>query len=96
MASEKECMSHADECVRLAGLTDDLTVRDQLRDLAQDWIFAAQQGHRRSDDARVVPLQRTKTTTTTRVELNHQTKPSPPQATTYRGEGSRFSGGGPK
>ena len=56
MASEKECMSHADECVRLAGLTDDLTVRDQLRDLAQNWIFAAQQGHCRSDDARVVPF----------------------------------------
>jgi hypothetical protein len=56
MASEKECMSHADECVRLAGLTDDLTVRDQLLDLARDWIFAAQQEPRRSDDARVVPL----------------------------------------
>jgi hypothetical protein len=56
MASEKECMSHAGECVRLAGLTDDLTVRDQLLDLARDWIFAAQQGYRRSDDARVVPL----------------------------------------
>ena len=56
MASEKECMSHAGECVRLAGLTDDLTVRDQLLDLVRDWIFAAQQGYRRSDDARVVPL----------------------------------------
>jgi hypothetical protein len=34
-------MRHAGECVRLAGLTDDLTVRDQLLDLALDWIFAA-------------------------------------------------------
>jgi hypothetical protein len=42
--------------VRLAGLTDDLTVRDQLLDLARDWISAAQQGHRHSDDARVVPF----------------------------------------
>jgi len=58
LASEKECMSHAGECVRLAGLTDDLTVRDQLLDLARDWIFAAQQGHRRSDDAREVPLRK--------------------------------------
>jgi hypothetical protein len=56
MASEKECTSHAAECVRLAGLTDDLTVRDQLLDLAQEWMLAAQQGRRRSDDARVVPL----------------------------------------
>jgi hypothetical protein len=30
MASEKECMDHASECVRLAGLTDDIAVRDQL------------------------------------------------------------------
>ena len=51
-------MSHAGECVRLARLTDDLTVRDQLLDLARDWIFAAQQGHRRSDDAREVPLRK--------------------------------------
>jgi hypothetical protein len=33
MPSDKECTSHADECVRLAGLTDDLIVRDQLLDL---------------------------------------------------------------
>ena len=49
-------MSHAAECVRLAGLTDDLTVRDQLLDLAQEWMLATQQGRRRSDDARMVPL----------------------------------------
>ena len=69
-------MRHAGECVRLAGLTDDLTVRDQLLDLALDWIFAAQQGYRRSNDARVVPIaQEPRTTTTTRDELNQQTKP---------------------
>ena len=56
MASEKECTSHAAECVRLAGLTDDLTVRDHLLDLAQEWMLAAQQGRPRSDDARVVSL----------------------------------------
>jgi hypothetical protein len=49
-------MCHASECVRLAGLTDDLTVRDQLLALAKDWIFAAQHERDRSDDARVVPF----------------------------------------
>ena len=37
----KKCMSHVDECVRLAGLTDDLIVRDQLLDVAQEWMLAA-------------------------------------------------------
>jgi len=57
LASDKECMCHASECVRLAGLTDDRTVRDQLLDLAQAWIVAAQY-ESRSDDARVVALHR--------------------------------------
>jgi hypothetical protein len=52
----KKCMSHADECVRLAGLTDDLIVRDQLLDLAQEWMFAAWRARRPSDDTRVVSL----------------------------------------
>jgi len=34
-------MAHARECVRLAGLTDDQEVRDQLIALARDWIVAA-------------------------------------------------------
>jgi hypothetical protein len=54
----KKCMSHADQCVRLAGLTDDLIVRDQLLDLAQDWMLAARRARRSSDDAHVVPLHR--------------------------------------
>jgi hypothetical protein len=33
MASHEERMSYADECVRLAGLTGDLTVRDQIKGL---------------------------------------------------------------
>ena len=52
----KKCMSHADECVRLAGLTDDLIVRDQLLDFAQAWMLAAGRARRRSDDTRVVSL----------------------------------------
>jgi hypothetical protein len=55
MASSKECMSHARECVRLARLTDNRTVRDQLLDIAQRWTAAAQ-SERRSDHARLVPL----------------------------------------
>ena len=54
--SRKKCMSHADECVRLAGLTDDLIVRDQLVDLAQEWMLAARRAGRPSDDTRVVSL----------------------------------------
>src|SRR5262245_380134 len=56
MPSDKECTSHADECVRLAGLTDDLIVRDQLLDLAQEWMLAAQRARRSSDDTRVLSL----------------------------------------
>jgi hypothetical protein len=52
----KKCMSHADECVRLAGLTDDLIVRDQLLDLAQEWMLAARRARRPSDDTRLVSL----------------------------------------
>jgi hypothetical protein len=52
----KKCMSHADEYVRLAGLTDDLIVRDQLLDLAQEWMLAARRARRPSDDTRVVSL----------------------------------------
>jgi len=52
----KKCMSHADECVRLAGLTDDLIVRDQLLDFAQEWMLAARRARRPSDDTRVVSL----------------------------------------
>ena len=56
MPSDKECTSHADECVRLAGLTDDLIVRDQLLDLAQEWVLTARRARRPSDDTRVVSL----------------------------------------
>jgi hypothetical protein len=52
----KKCMSHADECVRLAGLTDDLNVRNQLLDLALEWMLAARRACRPSDDTRVVSL----------------------------------------
>jgi hypothetical protein len=53
MASEKKCMDHASECVRLAGLTDDVAVRDQLMELAEGWLLAAYQGRR---SAQVIAL----------------------------------------
>ena len=42
--------------MRLAGLTDDLIVRDQLLDLAQKWMLAVRPARRPSDDTRVVSL----------------------------------------
>src|SRR5215471_9619011 len=76
--SRKKCMSHANESVRLAGLTDDLIVRDQLLDLAQEWMLAARRARRPSDDARVVSLHKattwchcTRTKTTTTVDRQH-------------------------
>ena len=48
----KECMSYADECVRLAGLTADLTVRDQIIELARCWMRAALGA--RNGEARVI------------------------------------------
>ena len=48
-----EDMRHASECVRLASLTDDIAVRDQLVELAQSWLLAAQQERR---EAQVIAL----------------------------------------
>jgi hypothetical protein len=56
-SSDEECMCCAREYVRLAGLTDNLYVRDQLIDFARGWMVAAQRKGR-SDDARVVTLSR--------------------------------------
>jgi hypothetical protein len=46
MAFFDECMSHADECVRLAGMTDDTIVRDQIVGLACGWISTALHAHK--------------------------------------------------
>jgi hypothetical protein len=59
MKSLARVRQHADECVRLAGLTDDLIVRDQLLDLAQEWMLAARRARGPSDDTRVVSLHKT-------------------------------------
>jgi hypothetical protein len=41
MATDKECMEYARECVRLAGLADDQQIRDQLLSMAHEWTGAA-------------------------------------------------------
>jgi hypothetical protein len=56
MASDEDCMCYAREYVRLAGLTNYRTVRDQLLDLARGWMAVAQRARLRSDDARVLTL----------------------------------------
>ena len=50
MTVDEKCMAHARECVRLAGLTDDQEVRDQLIALARDWIVAARKEEEEDDD----------------------------------------------
>jgi hypothetical protein len=52
MTSYEECMDHAQECVRLAGLTSDLTVRDQILELARGWLRIALRA--RDGKARVI------------------------------------------
>ena len=49
MATDEECMAYARECVRLAGLTDEPKIRDQLFALAREWMAAAMQEARRAD-----------------------------------------------
>jgi hypothetical protein len=39
-ADEDDCVSYACECVRLAGLTDDEVIREELLKLARHWIAA--------------------------------------------------------
>ena len=41
MATDQECAAYARECVRLAGLTDEPEIRDQLFALAREWTAAA-------------------------------------------------------
>jgi hypothetical protein len=56
MASDEECMCYVREYVRLAGLTDNRNVRDQLIALARGWVAAAQRERRSDADARILTL----------------------------------------
>jgi hypothetical protein len=40
MTTDKECMEYARECARLAGLADQ-QIRDQLLNMAREWMSAA-------------------------------------------------------
>ena len=55
MAYYDECMGYADECVRLAAMTDDTIVRDQIMALALDWVGNA---HAHNGDKRVIEFPR--------------------------------------
>ena len=41
MAADEECVGYARECVRLAGQTTDQDLREQLFNMARDWLAAA-------------------------------------------------------
>jgi hypothetical protein len=41
MASDKECVDHARECVRLAGLAQDAELRERLLSIAREWMATA-------------------------------------------------------
>jgi hypothetical protein len=38
---DEECIGYARECVRLAGLTKDQVLREQLLDMARNWMAEA-------------------------------------------------------
>jgi hypothetical protein len=43
MPTDTECVDYARECVRLAGLTKDPQLREQLLNLAREWMADAMQ-----------------------------------------------------
>jgi hypothetical protein len=40
-ATDDDCLGYARECVRLAGLTHDEQLRDQLLNMAREWMSVA-------------------------------------------------------
>jgi NADH:ubiquinone oxidoreductase subunit D len=51
MATDKECVDYARECVRLAEMANDPQIRQQLLQLADDWMAIAKnkKGDKASD-----------------------------------------------
>ena len=49
MISDEECVEYARECVRLAGLTKDMQLRDQLLNTAREWMAVAMHEGTRGD-----------------------------------------------
>jgi hypothetical protein len=50
MASDKEMEEYARDCVRLAQLADDQQVREQLLQMAREWMAAAMREEKRPRD----------------------------------------------
>jgi hypothetical protein len=44
MATDNECAGYARECVRLAALTTDPQLREELLKIAREWMAMARQG----------------------------------------------------
>ena len=45
MATDEECVGYARECVRLAGLATDQELREQLLQMARNWMAEAMHEH---------------------------------------------------
>jgi hypothetical protein len=56
MVTDEECVDYARECVRLVGLTTDQEIRDQLLNMAREWMGAAM--HERHSAVRARRAQR--------------------------------------
>jgi hypothetical protein len=41
MATDKELEQYAQDCIRLAGMTDDPSIREPLLKMARDWLEVA-------------------------------------------------------
>ena len=58
MATDEQCVGYARECVRLAGLATDQELREQLLQMARNWMAEAM--HERYKDAvKLTPRRRT-------------------------------------
>jgi hypothetical protein len=52
MATDKELEQYARDCVRLAGLTDDPTIREPLLKMAREWMEIARAEQQRVNGAK--------------------------------------------
>ena len=73
MPTDDECLRYAREYARLAGLTNNRNVRDQLRDLARGWTAIAQ--YERRSDARVLYFTPVTTSPETQQRSRRQSRP---------------------
>jgi hypothetical protein len=55
MATDNERVDYARECVRLAGLTQDPQIRDQLLSMAGEWMTSAMREQAPAESASATP-----------------------------------------